>query len=332
MRLCRTLLASVVVLAVVVQAVVAQEDDPRGRAPDQRRDRRMGPPGERFGRPFGPPRLPVMTAIDADNDGEISAKELAQAVAALKKLDKDGDGKLSAEELRPQFGGPGGPDARGGRDARRGPRQFGGPGPMGAFGARQASSLQSTPQPKDDEEKKILQTLKDIQQEQGRRMNVPETDGRLLRLLAEAIGAKKVVEIGTSNGISAIWLGTALRKTGGKLITFEIDARTAEVARKNFARAGMADLVTVVEGNAHETVSQLEGPIDLVFIDADKQGYADYLKKLLPLVRPGGLILAHNINPRMADPAFIKAATTDPNLETLFYTQGAGMSVTLKKR
>ena len=163
-------------------------------------------------------------------------------------------------------------------------------------------------------------------------MNVPDTDGRMLRLLAETTGARTVVEIGTSNGVSAIWFSLALRKNGGKLITHEIDGKTAALARENFATAGVADLVTVVEGDAHETVAKLTGPIDLVFIDADKEGYLDYLKKTLPLVRPGGLVLAHNMNPRMANPEFLKAITTDPKLETLFYMQGGGLSVTLKKR
>jgi predicted O-methyltransferase YrrM len=124
----------------------------------------------------------------------------------------------------------------------------------------------------------------------------------------------------------------ALKKTGGKLITHEIDPKTAALARENFANAGLAGIVTVVEGDAHQTVSKLKGPIDLVFIDADKEGYLDYFKKLLPLMRPGGLILAHNMNPRMADAEFVKAITTRPDVETVFYTEGGGMSLTLKKR
>lgn len=203
---------------------------------------------------------------------------------------------------------------------------------MGPAGTGQSASMQAPPQPKDDAEKKILSALEEINRKQGRMLNVPVADGRLLRLLAEAIGAKSVVEIGTSNGISAIWLATALQKTGGKLITHEIDPDTAALARENFATAGVADVVTVVVGDAHETVAKLTGPIDLVFIDADKEGYADYLKKTLPLVRPGGLILGHNMNPRMASPEFLKAITTNPDLETLFYLEGGGMSVTLKKR
>ena len=70
----------------------------------------------------------------------------------------------------------------------------------------------------------------------------------------------------------------------------------------------------------------------MVFIDADKEGYSDYLKKVLPLVRPGGVVFAHNITPHMADPEYVKAITTNPDLETTFFMAGAGMSVTMKKR
>lgn len=285
-----------------------------------------GPPGG----PFGPPRIPIMTAIDANGDGELSADEIAKAAEALKKLDKNGDGKLSREELRPQFGPGFGP-----RGPGDGPGPAGKPGgPRGGAGqgVRTPAAIASAPQPKDDAEKKLLQLIDDINRKQGRMLNVPAQDGRMLRLLAEAVGAKTVVEIGTSNGISGIWLGMALRKTGGKLITHEIDPQRAALARDNFSAAGIADLVTIVEGNAHETVARLQGPIDVVFIDADKEGYLDYLNKLLPLVRPGGLILAHNINPRMADAAYVKAITTNPDLETLFYTEAGGLSITLKKR
>ncbi|MCR4413211.1 MAG: hypothetical protein NUV77_12395, partial [Thermoguttaceae bacterium] len=75
-----------------------------------------------------------------------------------------------------------------------------------------------------------------------------------------------------------------------------------------------------------------KGPVDLVFIDADKEGYVDYVKKALPVLRPGGLIVAHNVSPRMANPEFVKAVTTSPDLETVFYQEGGGISVTLKKR
>ncbi|MHC4433061.1 MAG: O-methyltransferase [Planctomycetota bacterium] len=189
------------------------------------------------------------------------------------------------------------------------------------------SQLQKSPVPKDANEKKILAILDDIRTRQQYR-NVPPQDGRLLRLLAQSMNAKSVVEIGTSTGYSGIWFGMALQKTGGKLVTFEIDAQRAATARANFKRAGMADIITLVEGDAHEKVTDLKDPIDILFLDADKEAYVDYLNKLLPLIRPGGLIIGHNINPRMADPRFMEAITTDPNLETIIRTE---VSLTLKK-
>ncbi len=278
------------------------------------------PPGP-GGPPRGLPGLPLLAALDANADGELSADEIAQAATALKKLDRNRDGKLSQEELRPGPAGPG-PGFRPGM----------GP-PAGPFGPRASATFQTPPQPKDDAERKILDVLAQLRTTQSRgMMNVPVEDGRLLRLLAESIGAKTVVEIGTSNGYSGIWFCLALRTTGGKLITHELDPGRAALARENFVKAGVSSMVTIVEGDAHQTVTRLEGPVDLVFIDADKEGYLDYLRKTLPLVRPGGLIVAHNITPRMANPEFVKAITTDPNLETVFYQEGGGVSVTLKKR
>ena len=158
-------------------------------------------------------------------------------------------------------------------------------------------------------------------------MNVPEQDGRILRLLTETIGAKYVVEIGTSNGYSGIWFCLAMQATGGKLTTHDIDEGRASLARENFKRAGVDNMVTLVMGDAHENITKLKGPIDVVFIDADKEGYLDYLTKLLPLVRPGGLILSHNID--MIGQDYIDAITKNPNLETI---QAQGVTVTLKKR
>ncbi|NIQ17258.1 MAG: methyltransferase [Candidatus Aenigmarchaeota archaeon] len=185
-----------------------------------------------------------------------------------------------------------------------------------------------------EEEKKILAVLDDMDKNQRPgMMNVPVEDGRLLRLLTEAANAKHVVEIGTSNGYSGIWFCLALTRTGGKLTTYEIDARRAALARENFRRAGVDKIVKLIEGDAHEEVIKMKEPIDIVFLDADKSGYIDYLNKLLPLVRPGGLIIAHNMTPRMADPAYVQAITSSPDLETLFlHMQSAGVGVTLKKR
>ncbi len=182
---------------------------------------------------------------------------------------------------------------------------------------------------KSEAEKKILAVLEEMVKSQRTYFSVPAPDGKALRLLTEVADAKNVIEIGTSTGYSGLWFCLALHRTGGHLTTFEIDHRRAAVAREHFRQAGVEKLVTVVEGDAHEELAKLKMPIDVAFIDADKGGYLDYLNKLLPLVRPGGLILAHNVE---MVPDYVKAVTTNPSVESIFYMEGAGLSVTLKKR
>ena len=199
-------------------------------------------------------------------------------------------------------------------------------------GATEPARVQP-PQARDEAEARILKVLVELEHYREGKSNVPREDGRMLRLLAEATGARNVVEIGTSNGYSGLWFSLALGKTGGHLTTFDIDKGRFELARDNFKRAGVDGLVTQVLGNAHEEVARLKDPIDLLFIDADKQGYLDYLTKLLPLVRSGGLIVAHNMASPRPDPAFVKAITTNPELETLFVNMhDQGLGVSLKKR
>jgi predicted O-methyltransferase YrrM len=185
------------------------------------------------------------------------------------------------------------------------------------------------PLAKTEAEKRILAVLDEMAKTHQTYLSVPMQDGRALRLLTEAVDAKNVVEIGTSTGYSGLWFCLALEGTGGHLTTFEIDHQRASLAREHFKNAGVEKSVTIVEGDAHQQVAKLKGPIDVAFIDADKGGYVDYLNKLLPLVRPGGLILAHNVD---MTPDYVKAVTTNVDLETIFYMQGAGLGVTLKKR
>lgn len=201
-------------------------------------------------------------------------------------------------------------------------------------GRAAVESADASPIPIDDREKEILAVLDDMFENERRgMMNVPPKDGRILRILAESMNAQNVVEIGTSNGYSAIWFCLALRKTGGKIITHDIDEGRASLARKNFKRAGVEDMITLVMGDAHETVKKLEEPIDILFLDADKAGYIDYLEKLLPLVRPGGLIVAHNTNMRDRMGDYLKAVTTNKHLETVFINENvSGVGITLKKR
>jgi caffeoyl-CoA O-methyltransferase len=225
-----------------------------------------------------------------------------------------------------QQGKPGGPGGKGPGGRRRGGRKP----------TVDASIFEeNAPLPKDESEKKILAVLDDMDKNQRRgMMNVPVQDGRLLRMLAETSGAKNVVEIGTSNGYSGIWICLALRKTGGKLITHEIDEGRAKLARENFKRAGVAKMITLVFGDAHKEVAKIKEPIDMIFMDADKAGYVDYLKQLLPKVRPGGLIIGHNVRSQANSmKPFLDAINSDKNLETLYlHMYGTGVSVSMKKR
>ena len=254
----------------------------------------------------GPPNA-LLQAFDSDRDGTLSAAEIDAAGARLRERDANKDGRLTADEL---------------------PRGLG----RGQGAMEVDNDLSKPPLPKDDGEKRILDAL-----EQARRgaryANVSTADGRLLRQLTEAVGAKRVVELGTSTGESGLWFAMALRKTGGHLYTHDIDPGRIRVARENFKRAGVEDLITIVEGDAHQTATKNTDPIDVLFIDAEKPGYDAYLRELLPFVRPGGLILAHNMRRPAPNPRYVEGITTNRDLDTSFVLMdGAGVGITLKKR
>jgi predicted O-methyltransferase YrrM len=124
-------------------------------------------------------------------------------------------------------------------------------------------------------------------------ISVTAAQGKLLHILARAQQARAILEIGTLGGYSTIWLAKALAD-GGRLISLESNAKHAEVARQNIARAGLADKVEVRVGPAVGTLAQLKGPFDFIFIDADKQSYPDYLMWSLKVSRRGTLIVADN--------------------------------------
>jgi predicted O-methyltransferase YrrM len=146
-------------------------------------------------------------------------------------------------------------------------------------------------------------------------INVAPNQGKLLHLLARGIEARAILEIGTLGGYSTIWLARALPE-GGRLITLEVDARHADVARANIARAGLADLVDLRLGRALDTLPRLaaEGltPFDLIFIDADKPSVPDYFAWALKLSRRGSLIVVDNV---VRDGAVADAASRDPNVQ-----------------
>lgn len=146
----------------------------------------------------------------------------------------------------------------------------------------------------------LTETLAEMERGNLRRINVSATEGKLLQVLALAIGAKRILEVGTLGGYSGIHLARVLPEDG-KLITLEIDPHHAQIARRNFERAGVGQKAEVRVGPASETLTQLaatnEPPFDLIFIDADKDSYPEYLRQSLPLLREGGLLLGDNTLP-----------------------------------
>ncbi len=142
------------------------------------------------------------------------------------------------------------------------------------------------------------------------RIAVAPAQGKLLHLLARMQGARRILEIGTLGGYSTIWLARAL-PPDGRLVTLEYAEKHAEVARANIARAGLADRVEVHVGPALDTLPSLQGPFDLVFIDADKPNNPDYLRWSLRLTRPGSVIVVDNVvrGGRVADPG-----SSDPSV------------------
>jgi len=129
-------------------------------------------------------------------------------------------------------------------------------------------------------------------------MNVSGSDGKILYDLILKNNYKDALEIGTSTGHSAIWMAWALSKTGGKLITIEIDEGRHREAVANFKRAGLSDYIDARLGDAHELVKELEGPFDFVFCDADKGWYKNYFIDLYPKLKIGGCYTAHNVSDR----------------------------------
>ena len=139
----------------------------------------------------------------------------------------------------------------------------------------------------------MLQTIA----EAGAEQHLPLIDaevGALLRVLAASIGAARVLEIGTAIGYSGTWLAGAL-PADGLLLTLELSPDRARVARQNFERAGMADRVSVIVGDAERTLDKVAGPFDLIFQDGDKRLYGPLLDRLVALLRPGGLLITDNV-------------------------------------
>jgi predicted O-methyltransferase YrrM len=175
--------------------------------------------------------------------------------------------------------------------------------------------------------------LQEIKSKDTGQLSVSEEDGRFLRLMIASSGAKRVLEIGGASGYSAIWMGVALRDTGGRLVTIEYDPVRAKELTANIERAGLAGIVQVVSGDAFQQIPKLTGTFDFVFLDAWKRDYKKFFDMVYPRLDTGGLFIAHNVvNKRDEMGDFLDVVQTHPSLwTTIVSPSGEGMSVSLKR-
>lgn len=166
-------------------------------------------------------------------------------------------------------------------------------------------------------------------------MNVPEVDGKLLYDIIIMNRYTRALEIGTSTGHSAIWIAWALSKTGGKLITVEIDESRYKTALENFKKAGVSQYIDARLADAHKLVPQLKGPFDFVFSDADKGWYINYFDAVQPKLVIGGCYTSHNVSEHGGGGfglgSYVKYLKSLKNFETTFNENGAGIAVSYKK-
>jgi caffeoyl-CoA O-methyltransferase len=174
----------------------------------------------------------------------------------------------------------------------------------------------------------------DSHQYTWRDMNVSASDGKILYDLIIQNNYTKALEIGTSTGHSGIWIAWALSKTGGKLITIDIDEERYREAIENFKEAGVSDYIDARLADAHKLVNELQGPFDFVFCDADKYWMTNYIKAVLPKMEKGGCFTAHNVSDlnRMGGIAeFIRYIENEPSLKTTYDKNSrAGVSISYK--
>jgi len=178
-----------------------------------------------------------------------------------------------------------------------------------------------------------IQAFLKKQQQQWDHLNVPYEDGQLLYNLIVKNNYQSALEIGTSTGHSTIWIAWALSKTGGKLITIEIDENRQQEAIKNLKAVGLYDVVEFKLGNAHQIVKEVKGPFDFVFSDADKDWYAQYFEDVNPKLKKGGCFTAHNVLQNLNGISeYMNLVKTHPDYETTVdQSSNSGMAISYKK-
>jgi len=163
--------------------------------------------------------------------------------------------------------------------------------------------------------------------------NVPYEDGKVLFNIIVKNNYQRALEIGTSTGHSSVWIAWALSKTGGKLITIEIDKGRYTRALENFKKAGVESFIDARLGDAHRVVKELEGPFDFVFSDADKEWYTQYFKDVDPKLAAGGCFTAHNVTDAFEGvKEFLDYIRSLPNYQTTIdRSSSSGISISYKK-
>ena len=164
-----------------------------------------------------------------------------------------------------------------------------------------------------------------------RMLNITRDTGRLLWILVGAIRATRILEVGTSNGFSTIWLADAVRANGGRVTTLELNPDKIALARANLAEAGLARVVDIIEGQAADTLARLPGPFDLVFLDADRPSYLTYLELVVPKLHAGGLLVADNVTSHASElQDFLGRVKSHPQLFSVTIPIGNGEEIALK--
>ena len=179
----------------------------------------------------------------------------------------------------------------------------------------------------------VDRVLREIRAKDTGQLAVSEEDGRFLRVLIAASGSKRALEIGGASGYSAIWMGLALRETGGRLITIEYDPVRAKELAENIKRAGLSDVVQVIAGDAFAQIPPISSSFDFVFLDAWKKDYKRFFDLVYPRLDKGGLFVAHNVvNKKNEMTDFLDAVQKHPSLwTTIVSPSGEGMSVSVKR-
>lgn len=193
-------------------------------------------------------------------------------------------------------------------------------------------------------EPKIQNVLKRMEKEDQadrKKLDTPREDrmftlhpdsAQLLHILIESTNARKIIEVGVSHGYSTIWIAHAVRITGGHLQSIELNPRNIDYATRNLQEAGLSEQVDIKKGDARDILSTTDGPIDLIFMDCWESVYVDLLKLIIPILRPGGLLIADNVTPGHEDSdKYIAALHDDVHMDTISVPIGRNIEISSKK-